>query len=86
MDIRNRLANDVMVVPASTVLHPAPTHVSLHKHQGGLPEKSVLKCEQLTTLPKESLSATALGGPLANHTMIEVEKAILCAIGVLVSE
>jgi len=82
IDVRNRLANDVMVVPASTVLRPAPTHVSLHRHQGGLPERSVLKCEQLTTLPKEALSESSLGGPLAGNTMVEVEKAILRAIGV----
>jgi mRNA-degrading endonuclease toxin of MazEF toxin-antitoxin module len=71
-----------MVVPASTVLRPAPTHVSVRQHQGGLLEKSVLKCEQLTTLPKQALSESPLGGPLAGSAMVEVEKAILRAIGV----
>lgn len=31
VDARNRLANDVLVVPASTSLRPAPTHVRLKK-------------------------------------------------------
>ena len=82
IDVRNRLANDVMVVPASTVLRPAPTHVRLRARQGGLPTASVLKCEQLTTLPKSLLSDSPLGGPLSSLVMHEVEKAILRAIGV----
>lgn len=82
MDVRNRLANDVMVVPASSVLRPAPTHVRLRRGNGGVRKESVLKCEQLTTLPKEALSEAPLGGPLSDATMVAVEKAILRAIGV----
>lgn len=82
INARNRFARDVMVIPASTVLRPAPTHVRLRAGQGGLPKDSVLKCEQLTTLPKEALSDSPLGGPLAPTTMVNVEKAILRAIGV----
>ena len=82
VDSRNRLAADVMVVPASTVLRPAPTHVRLRRGQGGTRRSSVLKCEQVTTLPKSQLGSRPLGGPLSPRLMLEVEKAILRAIGV----
>jgi len=86
MDVRNRLANDVMVVPASSVLRPAPTHVHLCRGEGGVRKDSVLKCEQLITLPKEALGSVALGGPRSTATMVAVEKAIRRAIGVSIEE
>jgi mRNA-degrading endonuclease toxin of MazEF toxin-antitoxin module len=82
VDARNRLATDVLVVPASTVLRPAPTHVAVNARQGGLPRRSVLKCEQLTTLPKELLGASPLGGPVPGSLLVEVQKAVLRAMGV----
>jgi len=36
-DVRNRLANDVIVVPVSSVIRDAPTHVHLRAREGGLP-------------------------------------------------
>ena len=81
-DVRNRLANDVLVIPASTTLRVAPTHVRLRKGTGGIPADSVLKCEQITTLPKGLLSGSALGGPLAVGLLQEVERGVLRAIGV----
>lgn len=83
-DARNRLANDVLVVPASTNLRPAPTHVRLKRGTGGVPGHSVLKCEQITTLPKHFLGEVALGGPLSAALLEDVERAILRAIGVAV--
>lgn len=82
VDARNRLASDVMVVPVSTVVRGAPTHVRLRRRQGGLPRTSILKCEQLTTLPKNALERKPLGGPLSETVLIQVEKAILRSIGV----
>lgn len=84
VNARNRLAGDVLVIPASTTIRPAPTHVRLRKGTGGLPGESVLKCEQITTLPKELLSATALGGPLSARLLEEVERGVLRAIGIAV--
>lgn len=40
-DYRNEHASDVIVVPSSTRLRPAPTHVPLRKGEGGLPEASM---------------------------------------------
>jgi mRNA-degrading endonuclease toxin of MazEF toxin-antitoxin module len=84
-DIRNRLASDVIVVPVSTVLREAPTHVRLRQREGGLPRPSVAKCEQITTIRRDRLLPAALGGSLSSARMVEVEKAILRAIGVPVS-
>jgi mRNA-degrading endonuclease toxin of MazEF toxin-antitoxin module len=82
VNARNRLANDVLVIPASTTLRVAPTHVRLRKGTGGLPADSVLKCEQITTLPKALLGESALGGPLSARLLEEVERGVLRAIGV----
>ena len=82
LDARNRLASDVLVIPCSTTERPAPTHVRLRKGHGGLERRSVLKCEQITTLPKDYLLPSALGGPLPGHILEQVEVGVLRAIGV----
>jgi mRNA-degrading endonuclease toxin of MazEF toxin-antitoxin module len=84
-DSRNRLASDVIVVPVSSVLREAPTHVRLRAREGGLERPSMAKCEQITTLRRDRLAPGPIGGNLAPGRMIEVEKAILRAIGVPVS-
>jgi mRNA-degrading endonuclease toxin of MazEF toxin-antitoxin module len=84
-DSRNRLATDVIVVPVSSVLREAPTHVRLREGEAGLRRPSVAKCEQITTLRRERLLPRAIGGPLSLSRMTDVEKAILRAIGVPVT-
>ena len=84
VEARNRLASDVLVIPASTTLRASPTHVRLKRTQGGIPKDSVLKCEQITTLPKELLSEQGLGGPLPGAVMDQVERALLRAIGLAI--
>ena len=81
-DYRNAHASDVIVVPCSTRLRPAPTHVLLGRGQGGLAESSVLKCEQITTLAKVDVHGRPLGNPLPMAVMGAVERAVLRAIGV----
>jgi mRNA-degrading endonuclease toxin of MazEF toxin-antitoxin module len=83
-DYRNERASDVIVVPCSTRLRDAPTHVRLKAREGGLREASVLKCEQITTLPISALEETAVGPPLSATRVAQVERAILRAIGVAV--
>lgn len=84
VDARNRLADDVLVVPASTTLRAAPTHVRLKQGTGGLARDSVLKCEQITTLPKQLLGESALGGALSAAMLEDVERGVLRAIGVAI--
>ncbi len=82
MEVRNRLANDVIVVPLSTTLRPAPTHVKLPAGEGGLRETSVAKCEQITTLDKSFLIRGPFAGAVRAALMQEIEKAIQRAIGI----
>lgn len=81
-NIRNELASDVIIVPCSTRLLDAPTHVRLGRGEGGLPHASVLKCEQITTLHQDDVRREPFGGPVAGKRLLEVERAILRAIGV----
>ena len=85
MDVRNRLANDVIVVPLTTTLRPAPTHVKLPAGEGGLRENSMAKCEQVTTLDKSFLIRGPLAGAVSAALMRDVEKAIQRAIGIPLS-
>lgn len=81
MDVRNRLAGDVIVVPLSTTLRPAPTHVEIPPGQGGLKERSMAKCEQITTLDKSLLLRGPFAGVIDPSLLQEIEKAIQRAIG-----
>jgi mRNA-degrading endonuclease toxin of MazEF toxin-antitoxin module len=83
-DYRNELACDVIVIPCSTTVRLAPTHVVLRTGEGGLDRLSVLKCEQITTLHREDVGGTPLGRPLSPRRMSEVERAVLRAIGLAV--
>lgn len=80
-NVRNDLASDVIVVPCSTRLSTAPTHVRLRRGEGGLREASVVKCEQITTLHRDDVRGRALGVALSPPRLVEVERAILRAIG-----
>jgi mRNA interferase MazF len=85
LDVRNRLANDVIVVPLSSTLRLAPTHVELPAGEGGLKETSMAKCEQVTTLDKSFLIRGPFAGTINTSLMREVEKAIQRAIGIVVA-
>ena len=82
LDVRNRFADDVLVIPSTTILRQGPTHVRLRRGEGGLPQASMLKCEHITTLSKELLSETALGGEVSARRLEEVERGVLRAIGI----
>ena len=83
LDVRNRLANDVIVVPISTTLRTSPTHVELPEGEGGLDRTSMAKCEQITTLDKSFLLRGPFSGSISHTKMNEIEKAIQQAIGIL---
>ena len=84
LDVRNRLANDVLVVPISTTLRPSPTHVELSEGEGGLDQASMAKCEQITTLDKSFLIRGPFSGTISPAKMTEVEKAVQRAIGIVI--
>ena len=83
LDVRNRLANDVIVVPISTNIRPSPTHVKLAREEGGLAQTSMAKCEQITTLDKSFLIRGPFSGKINSQKMSEVEKAIQKAVGIV---
>ena len=83
LDIRNKLANDIIVVPLSTTLRPAPTHVLLSEGAGGLSKASMAKCEQVTTIDKSLLIRGPFAGKISNEKIKEIEKAIMIAIDVI---
>lgn len=83
LDVRNRLASDVMVIPISTNLKQSPTHVELPAGEGGLNQTSMAKCEQLTTLDKSFLLRGPFAGVISPSKMGEIEKAIQIAVGIL---
>ena len=84
LDVRNRLASDVIVVPISTTLRPSPTHVKLPEREGGLDRTSMAKCEQITTLDKSLLIRGPFSGSISPQKMAEVEKAIQRSIGIVI--
>ncbi len=83
-DYRNEFAHDVIVVPGSTSVRLAPTHVMLRRGEGGVDHASVLKCEQIATVHQDEVGRMPLGRPLSAKRMLEVERAILRAIGIAV--
>jgi len=82
MDVRNHLAHDVIVVPLTTTLRPAPTHVVLPAGEGGLKDTSMAKCEQVTTLDKASLLRGPFEGTISSSLMRNIENAIQRSIGI----
>ena len=83
LDIRNKLAGDIIVVPLSTNLRPSPTHVLLQEGEGGLSRASMAKCEQVTTIDKSFLIKGPFAGRISDDKTKEIEKAIMIAIGVI---
>jgi mRNA interferase MazF len=83
LDVRNRLANDIIVIPISTTTRMSPTHVELHKGEGSLNQTSMAKCEQISTLDKSFLIRGPFSGTVSPSKIAEVEVAIKRAIGII---
>lgn len=81
-DYRNERATDVIVIPITTRLRAAPTHVPLRAREGGAPRASTLKCEQITTLHRDDIEPKPLGSALSNARLAAVERAVMRAVGV----
>lgn len=81
VDVRNRLAGDVLVVPLSGNVRPLPTHVLIPAGVGGQRDDSMAKCEQLTTLDKRFLVRGPFGGRVPAPLLDDVVRAIRRAVG-----
>ena len=84
IDARNERASDVLVIPCTTKLREAPTHVRLRRGEGGVPASCMLKCEQITTLPVTDVDQEPLGQRLSRSRVQEIERGVLRAIGVAI--
>jgi mRNA-degrading endonuclease toxin of MazEF toxin-antitoxin module len=84
INARNERAGDLIVVPCSTTLRDAPTHVRLGRGEGGVSQACMLKCEQITTLPRQELDLEPLGAPLGGGKLREIELGVMRAIGIAI--
>jgi len=80
-DIRNRRADDVIVVPIFSGGRRSPTRVSISSGVGGLSHNSVLFCEELTTIDRDFLRDGPFGPPVPPALLERVVAAILIAVG-----
>ena len=81
-EIRNRLANDVIIVPCSTSARAMPWHVRIRRGEAGIPQACMAECEQIATVPKSWIESRELG-QLSRGRMLEVELAVLSALGIV---
>ncbi|HEY8808131.1 MAG TPA: type II toxin-antitoxin system PemK/MazF family toxin [Candidatus Limnocylindria bacterium] len=85
-DVRNRIADDVMVVPIFSQGADGPTHVRIERGLGGLKRDGVLFCEELTTLDRDFLSRGPWGTPVPADVLSAVLRAVRRALGETVAE
>lgn len=81
-DVRNKHSTDVMVVPVfteSTTYND--TYVTIPQNEGGMPHKSVAKCDQATTIDKSFLQDGPLGKRVSQALMWQIHYAIRRALG-----
>ena len=85
-DVRNRIRDDLIVVPTFSRGRSGPTRVSVQAGTRGAPADGVLFCEEITTIDRDFLANGPIGPPLPRHRMDEVVRAIRRAIGEVVPE
>jgi mRNA-degrading endonuclease toxin of MazEF toxin-antitoxin module len=85
-DVRNRMRDDLIVVPMFSRGRPGPTRVSINAGTGGAPAAGILFCEEITTIDRDFLENGPMGPPIPRHRMDEVVRALRRAIGELVPE
>jgi len=85
-NVRNRLADDLMIVPVFSRGADGPTHVRIGGGVGGLKGDGVLFCEELTTIDRDFLSRGPWGPPVPNDVVMAVIRAVRRALGETVPE
>jgi mRNA interferase MazF len=85
-DIRNRMTDDLIVVPLFSRGRPGPTRVQLRAGAGGLQQPSLAFCEEITTIDRDFLRRGPLGHRLDDSVMNAVIRGIRRAIGETVPE
>lgn len=85
-DVRNRLRDDLIVVPIFSAGRLGPTRVPLPGGAGGLRSPGVLFCEEITTVDRDFLSRGPLGPRLSGRVLDAVVRAVRRAIGDVIPE
>jgi mRNA interferase MazF len=81
-DVLNHHALDVCVVPITSVHHGRfALRVALRAGEGGLNRDSWAKCDQVTTLDKQSIVFPALGR-LSTATLRNIEEGVRIALDI----
>jgi mRNA interferase MazF len=85
-NVRNRLRDDLIVIPIFSSGRLGPTRVALTAGTGGLPHDSVLFCEELTTIDRDFLARGPLGSTVPPELMDRVLRAVRRALGEMAPE
>ncbi|MDQ6713066.1 MAG: type II toxin-antitoxin system PemK/MazF family toxin [Candidatus Dormibacteraeota bacterium] len=80
-DVRNRLRDDLIVIPVFSSGKVGPTRVSLPTGAGGLRRAGVLFCEEITTIDRDFLHRGPLGPRLPSSVLDAVVRAVRRALG-----
>jgi mRNA interferase MazF len=85
-DVRNRLRDDLIVIPLFSTGRLGPTRVPLPARAGGLRSPGVLFCEEITTIDREFLFRGPMGPRLSRSILEAVLRAVRRALGDVVPE
>lgn len=80
-NVRNRLRDDLIVIPAFSTGKLGPTRVPVPAGVGGLTRPCVLFCEEITTIDRDFLRRGPLGQPIPAPILDAVVVAIRRATG-----
>jgi len=84
-DVRNRMTDDVIIVPLFSRGRFGPTRVALAAGAGGLPHDSIAFCEEITTVDRDFLASGPLGGRIEPSAMEAVVRGVRRALGEVVA-
>ena len=85
-DVRNRLRDDLIVIPLFSLGRLGPTRVPLPARTGGLRGPGVLFCEEITTIDRDFVYRGPLGPRLSRPVLDAVLRAVRRALGDVVPE
>jgi mRNA interferase MazF len=85
-DVRNRLRDDLIVIPLFSTGRLGPTRVPLPARAGGIRRPGVLFCEEVTTIDRDFLYRGPLGPRLSRPVLETVLRAVRRALGDTVPE
>src|ERR1700682_2541211 len=80
-DVRNRLRDDLIVVPIFSLGRLGPTRVPVPARSGGLRSPGVLVCAEITTICRAFLPRGPLGARLSRRLLEPVIRAVRRALG-----